>query len=337
MKDTMKAAIYRGIGTLNIEDVPVPRITDPKDVLIKISCCSICGTDVHMMRVPPTYEAKPDTILGHELVGTIIEVGSDVLSLKVGDRVVVNPNENCGVCDNCRRGKINHCENNKSMGIDVDGGFAEYVKATEKQVYNIGDLPDHVAVFAEPLACAMNGYSKINIPLLSKVVVIGCGPIGLQFAMLARKDGADVVCIEPNEKRRALSEKLGFPTCNPFEENSVTFVIDHFGGLADFVIDAAGSQLPAAMDIADCNGTILIFGVNNKIEPSINATKIQNKELTIIGSFIAYNSFPMAIDVLKKNILDLEPLITHVLPLEDVHKGINLMSIGEGMEVIIDF
>ena len=182
----------------------------------------------------------------------------------------------------------------------------------------------------------MNGYSKIRIPLLSKVVVIGCGPIGLQFAMLARADGATVVCIEPNEMRRKLAKKLGFPTCNPFEADSVAFVKDQFGRLADFVIDAAGSQLPAAMDMADFNGTILVFGVG-KAEPTINATKIQNKELTIMGSFIAYNSFPKAIDVLKKGILDLEPLITHVLPLEEVHKGIDLMRTGEGMEGIIDF
>ena len=336
MKETMKAAIYRGIGVLNIEEVPKPEITSPKDVLIKINCCSICGTDVQMMRVPPSFEAKPDTILGHELVGTVEEVGSAVITLKAGDRVVVNPNENCEVCKYCRNGKFNHCENMKYMGIDFDGGFAEYVKTSEKQVHKIGNLPDHVAVFAEPLACALNGYSKIHIPLLAKVVVIGCGPIGLQFAMLARADGADVLCIEPNEKRRAVAEELGFPTCNPFEENSVEFVEEKFGGLADYVIDAAGSQIPAALDLADLGGTILIFGTSSP-KPAIDPALIQEKELTIIGSFIAFNTFPKAIRVLEKGILNLEPLITHIIPLEDVKKGIDLMRTGEGMEIIIDF
>ena len=336
MNKTMKAAIYRGIGILNIEEVPVPDLSNSKEVMIKITECSICGTDVHMMKVPPTFEAKPNTILGHELVGKVVEVGADVTTIKVGDRVVVNPNENCEVCRYCKTGRFNHCLNNKSMGIDTDGGFAEYVKTSEKQVHVVPDcISDDHAVFAEPLACAMNGYSRIKIGLLSKVVVFGCGPIGLIFAMLARKDGAQVIVVEPNPHRIKIAKELGFDVCNPFEEKVADFVISKFGTLADYAIDAAGSQLPAAIDACDCCGTILIFGVNNKIEPPIIPGKIQNKELTIMGSFIAKNTFPAALEVLKSGILDLDPLITHILPLEEVRHGMDLMTSGEGMEIII--
>lgn len=336
MEERMKAAVYHGIGDLRIEEVPVPRVTKPSEVLIKIIECSICGTDVHIMKVPPTYEAIPNTILGHELVGTVVEVGTDVTTIKVGDRVVVNPNENCGVCKNCRRGYINHCDNNKSMGITYNGGFAEYVITTEKQVFGVkSSLSNHHALFAEPLSCAMNGYLRINVRLLSKVLVLGCGPIGLMFAMLARKDGASVVCVEPNESRKKISEKLGFPTINPHVDNTVEFVMNQFGGLADFVIDAAGSQLPVAIETCDFRGTILIFGVNNKINPEIVPGKIQQKELKIIGSFITFNTMPIAISILENQILDLDPIITHILPLQDIHKGMKLMESGEGMEIII--
>lgn len=336
MNGNMRAAVYKGIGVLNIETLPIPQIETPYEVLIKVKQCSICGTDVHMMKVPPTYEATPNTILGHELVGEVVEIGTGVRYIEVGDRVVVNPNENCEVCHNCRRGLANHCLNNKSMGITNDGGFAEYVKTSEKQVFVISEhLSDDEAVFAEPLSCAMNGYSRIAVHLLSKVVVIGCGPIGLMFAMLARRDGARVVTVETNPYRIKIAKKLGFEVANPFTDDVPAFVEAQLGSLADYVIDAAGSQLPVAIDLCGCRGTILIFGVNNKLEPSIVPGKIQSKELTIIGSFIANSTMPAAIEVLESHILDVKPLITHYLPLEEIKRGMELMTTGEGMEIII--
>jgi len=241
MERGMKAAIYRGIGELHIESVPIPKLEQPNDVLIKVLLCSICGTDVHMMNVPPTFEAKQNTILGHEIVGIVSSVGSSVTSVKIGDRVVINPNENCEVCKYCRLGRPNHCTNMKAMGITHDGGFAEYVKTAEKQVFPISsDLSDKHAVFAEPLACAINGYSLLGIKPLSEVVIIGCGPIGLMFAMYAKFNGAHVICVEPNASRSAVSEKLGFSTADPYSSDIEQFTLKSFGSLADYVIDAAG-------------------------------------------------------------------------------------------------
>jgi len=147
----MKAAVFKGEGVLKIEDADMPKIQNPDDIIVKVELCSICGTDVHIMSVPPGYAAIPDTILGHELVGKIVEVGSGVKTLKPGDRVVSNPNDYCGVCRYCKMNLPNCCENIQAMGIEVNGGFAEYVKITEKVAFKIADdLPAEIAAFAEP-------------------------------------------------------------------------------------------------------------------------------------------------------------------------------------------
>ena len=141
--------------------------------------------------------------------------------------------------------------------------------------------------------------------------------------------------VEPNKYRRDVCMAMGFKVVDPFNENVEDFVLSEFGSLADYAIDAAGSQLPTAIKICDFRGTILIFGVNNSITPTICLGEIQQKEITVIGSFIALNSMPFAIKILESNILDIDPLITHILPIEKLQRGIELMTSGEGMKIII--
>ena len=124
MKETMRAAVFEGEGRLTLKEVPVPKIERPDQMIGKIEVCSICGTDVHMTNVPAGYPATPGTILGHELVATVVEVGEGVTQFKAGDRFVVNPNEYCGACYYCKNNLPNECEKIEAMGIDVDGGFA---------------------------------------------------------------------------------------------------------------------------------------------------------------------------------------------------------------------
>ena len=211
MKETMRAAILKDVGHFEVEQVPMPQITAPDEVLIQVQVCSICGTDVAVSDLM-AYGDKDlhGEILGHELVGRIVEIGADVTGLHVGQRVVVNPNSYCCKCPSCRAGYRNHCENMKLMGLTVDGGFAEYVKTKEFLAFPISeDVPLNHAAFAEPLSCAMNGFSRLNITPGDTCVVFGCGPIGLLFAQLARASGARVACVEIKENRMAIARKLG--------------------------------------------------------------------------------------------------------------------------------
>jgi threonine dehydrogenase-like Zn-dependent dehydrogenase len=337
MSETMRAALLKDIGHFEVEQVAKPQITNPDDVLIKVLVCSICGTDVALSDLLE-YAGKDlhDEILGHELVGEVVEIGSGVTDLTVGQRVVVNPNSYCCKCPSCRAGYRNHCENMELMGITVNGGFAEYVKTKEFLAFPISDkVPLNHAAFAEPLSCAMNGFSRLNITPGDTCVVFGCGPIGLLFAQLARASGARVACVEVKENRMAKARELGFDVyaAGPDVKDKL---IEKWGRRANFCIDAAGRQLVTAIDYAEYRGTILCFAGPRTTEEGWSFSPIQNKELTVMGSFIINDSMAQAITVLECGILDLDPLVTHVLPLEELNKGIELMKSGEGMEIIME-
>lgn len=335
---TMKASVFKDINHFEVEQVAKPKITNPDDVLIKVLVCSICGTDVNMAKsLTGGYGDNMGKIFGHELVGEVEAVGSSVKGVKPGDRVVVNPNSYCCTCDNCRNGYRNHCSNMELMGLSHPGAFAEYVKARELQVFKISDkVPVDKAAFAEPLSCAMNGFSRLDITPGDTCVVIGCGPIGLLFAQLARLNGARVCCIELNKSRQEYAKKLGFTVLDPDTNENITAKLrEMWGRRANYVIDAAGRQLATAIAIAEFCGTILCFASPRQVDEA-NLGPIQGKELTIMGSFIINDSMQKAITVLENDLLELDPIITHKLPLEELDRGLELLRTGEGMEVIIE-
>jgi len=336
MSKTMKAAIFRNFNDLQIEEVPMPVIIKPDELIIRVLVCSICGTDMKLSGARGSYGDMTGRIMGHELVGEVCEAGSAVTSLKPGDRVVVNPNSYCGVCDSCRAGFVNHCANMELMGITHPGGFAQYAKSSEKSAFKISkDIPINHAVFAEPLACALNGFGRLDISPGDTALIIGCGPIGLQFAQLARLSGARCICLEPNDFRRGIAEKLGFKSFSPFYPELKEKIAGEWGKRATHCIDAAGGQLPMAIDMAEYCGKILMFAVTSKIAAEASLGQIQSKELAIMGSFIIHDTLPRAVLLIESGVLDLDPIITHVMPLERVNEGIALMRTGEGMEIIL--
>ena len=334
MNSTMRAAILKDVNKYEVEMVPIPKIEGPDEVLIKVLVCSICGTDANFTRNPDSgYGDMRGRILGHEIVGEIVEVGSQVKGLQPGDRVVVNPNSYCCKCSSCRKGYRNHCENMELMGITVAGGFAEYVKTKEFLAFPISkDVPLHHAAFAEPLACAMNGFSRLDITPGDTCVVFGCGPIGLMFAQLARRNGARVACIEPTPGRQAIARQLGFDVYAPGAEVK-DILVEKWGCRANYCIDAAGQQLGVALDWLEYRGTVLCFAGTRSVAENLRF--IQSKEANIKGSFIIYDTMPRAVTVLENGYLDLDPMVTHYLGLEDIAKGVDLMRSGEGMEIII--
>ena len=339
--EKMKAAILKDVRKFAIEEVPMPQITQPDEIIVKVLVASICGTDKGFATNPDSkgYGDMRGRILGHEIVGQIVDIGPEVKNFKIGERIVLNPNSFCNVCPACRAGHPNHCQNMELMGITHPGGFAEYVKTYERLAFPISEkVPLRHAVFAEPLSCAMNGFSRLDITPGDTCVVFGMGPIGLMFAQLARRNGARVVCIEPMPKRIEVAEKLGFTVFNPFVTDTATIkeeLIAMWGRRANYVIDAAGGQLPVAVDLAEFCATILCYA-SPRVVKEANLGPIQNKELKIIGSFVIHDSMPKAITILENNYLDLDPIITHYLPLEEVGKGVEYMISGEGLEIVLN-
>lgn len=339
MKETMKAAVFEGEGKLVLKEVPTPKIRKPDDIIGKIEVCSICGTDVHMTNVPAGYPATPGTILGHELVATIAEIGSGVTQFQVGDRFVVNPNEYCGACWYCKNNLPNECETIQAMGIDVDGGFAEYVRVSEKMAFKLPEtLPTPIAAYAEPLACVINGANKMRVNPAESVCVIGAGPVGLLFIQLLKASGAKpIISVEPNPLRREYALKCGADyVIDPINENTKERVMEITGRGADYSIDVVGNQFPAALDVIRKGGTCLLMGNNARANPAITQSQITYKEAKVLGTWLANASFDQAVRLLDSGLLNLEFMITHTLPLDQIHEAIDLLRRGEGVEVLVD-
>ncbi len=331
---TMNAAVFEKEGVLTVKEINVPRVHGAKDVLVKVEAVSICGTDVHITNVPPGYIATPNTVLGHEFVGVVVEVGEAVKAIAVGDRVVVNPNDYCGCCKNCRANLPNFCENIIPLGIDADGAFAEYCMVSENVSYKISkDVPADVAACAEPLACAINGFNKVQIKPGQKAAVIGAGPIGIIMAMLLKQQGiTDITVFEVQEYRKAFVEKLGFAKV----VDSRGLTPENYENLAfDHVFEMTGSQFPMAVKIAAVGSNIVLFGVNKQATVSLPQFEVTTKEIQVHGTWLANATFPAAVKLLEDGNLPLNDIITDVIPLAQVCDGIEKLAKGQAIKVIV--
>lgn len=339
MEKSMLAAKFISEGVLELVEIPVPKITRNEDVLVRVEMCSICGTDVSIMATPPAYVATPGTTLGHELVGKIVDVGPAVQDLRVGQRIVVNPNEYCGKCSYCRINHPNFCENIKAMGIDVDGGFAEYVLVDEKMAHVINEDVDVAeCAFAEPLACLINGLEKIKILPGSSALVIGGGPIGLMLIKILKQAGVDPVIVSAHsDLRREYAIKSGADyVIDPKVEDLPSRIESILPIGPDLVVDMTGTQISEAVQLVRKGGTILLFGVNEGALPEVKQKDITTKEIDVVGTWLANASFPSAVKLLESGKLNFKDLVTHILPLEKLEEGIELLSKGDGVKVMID-
>ena len=242
-KAMMKAAVFEGNGVFGVKDVPVPS-PGTGEVLIKVEAGSICGSDLHVLSVPPGQYAKPGTILGHEFLGRIEELGPEVSSVKKGDRVIIEPIVPCGMCDACRRNLTNLCEHPSILGQTVDGGFAEYCVAPEAYLHPVSEeIPAKIAALAEPMACVMHGMMELNPQPYERVVLYGAGAIGLIFYNMLRSYGVRHLALcETMESRREDARRCGVDfIIDPMTEDVGAVLKERWGGGPDVGIDAVGA------------------------------------------------------------------------------------------------
>jgi len=336
----MKAAVFEKEGRLVIKDVPRPEIdTGSDDVLIEVEAVSICGTDVSIVKVPPAFVIEPGIILGHELVGHIAGKGKNVTGLDMGDRVVVNPNDYCGKCYFCRSNMPNLCENIKAMGVAINGAFAKFVKTTEKVCYRISErVRPESAVMAEPLACVINGTNKLNARPGETAVIMGSGPIGILFLQMFKASGmSKIIVSEPWSFRRDFAVSAGSDIIiDPVSQDLEKKVMKETSRGADIVVDAVGTQLASGIDIVRKGGRILVIGGKTGAVSSFEQIKMITKELRVMGTFLANNSFQPAVDVLESEKIDAGRLVTHTVPLDRIHEGIDLLKEGKAIKVMVD-
>lgn len=338
MSEAMQAVVFHGPGHWALEEFPRPQLQAADDVLLRVDRVSICGTDIHILADPPGHPANAGSILGHEYVATVADIGDGVANLNPGDRVVIDPNITCGLCEYCRIGMTNVCENMTTLGIFRHGGLAQYNLAPAKALHKIDrNVPAERACLAEPLACVWHAFERTKIVPGETVAILGAGPIGLLFLLLFKSAGAGkVFVIEPTEFRRETARQLGADAViNPKSEDPASEVKAKTRIGVDYVVDAAGSLLPEALQMVRRGGSIVLFGVNQHAERSLNQYAITRYEATIYGSYIQRTAFPKVVRLLEADLVPVQKLITHRLRLEETSIAFEAMRVGEAIKAVI--
>ncbi len=320
----MNSAVFYGKHDLRVEQSAKPQ-PGPKEVLIEVKACGICGTDVHIYEGDKgAAEVNPPTILGHEFSGIIAETGCDVKRFQAGDRVCIDPNCYCGSCDFCRNGEVHFCENMIGYGTTRNGGFAEYCVVNESQVYRLGENTTfEQGAMAEPVACCLHGIDMCDIRPGHQVVVIGGGMIGMLMLQLAKLAGAaKVALLEPVEKKREMGSRLGADICiDPLHEDVKARLEAAGMTWIRTVIECAGllSTMEQAIDLVGNKGTVMMFGLTKPdAEIAVKPFQVFQKELTLRASYINPCTQDRALQLIDSGRLDVQSMVCRTIGLGEL-------------------
>lgn len=312
---TMPAAVFQGIRDVSVEDRPVPTV-GPDDVLIEVSHCGICGSDLHFIVHWPGA-GKPGSVEGHEFSGTIVAVGERVTGWEVGTQVVGGPTPRCGRCEYCLEQRPSLCTDRGRVGADNGdwtGAFTRYKKMPAEQVLRIPDgLALKHAALVEPMAVALHGITRAGgADPTKRYLVTGGGPIGFLSVAALRAAGVDdVVVSEPHEVRRALCERLGARTVHPDDLPQPVWPHDIVDEAFDVVLECSGHKAAIEAGLAQLKraGTLVMVGAGIH-KPKFDPNRILLNELTITGAFVYdHDGFPRALELLASGKVPLDVLV----------------------------
>jgi L-iditol 2-dehydrogenase len=343
----MKAAVYLGPEKIEIREVEKP-VCGKGEVLLKVSACAVCGTDVRIY-YHGQKNVVPPRITGHEIAATIAEVGSGVKGYKEGERVTAVTSVGCGKCRFCQKGVFNLCDEPKYLGYYYDGGFAEYMKVPAEAVNgnNILKVPDKIdfpeIAVIEPLSCVINGQDYLNIQDQDTVVVFGAGPIGCMHAELAKVRGAkQVVLADISDTRLELIKNFkGIKIFNSSKKDAVKEIMELTGDAgADVIITAcsAGIVQEQALQMAAKRARISFFAGLPKDNPYIkfDSNIVHYKEVSVFGAFASYRKqYEEALALIETGKIEAKKFITHQFSLDDIVKGFETTRKGEGLKTVI--
>ncbi len=343
----MRAGVFTALNQMELRRLPVPAVP-PGGLLLRVSACGTCGTDLRIFqhgdaRVPFGQ------ILGHEIVGTAVEIAPGVRGFSAGDTVVVAPPKApCGVCRFCKRGETNLCPNGRSFGYALPGGFAEYVAIPEEAmragvVHRVpGDSNAQVLALTEPVACAIRGQRKVGLTAGDRVVVIGAGPVGVIHCRLAKLAGASlVISSERRASRRAHARGSADHVVDPSKENLGKVVQEMTNGEgADVVIVACSSRDAQieALTLVGRGGRINFFGglPHGDAPLPIDTNVLHYREVMLTGT---HGSTPAenveSLALLTSGKLQVADLITNVLPLEELRKAFESGDVDGVMKTVV--
>jgi threonine 3-dehydrogenase len=326
-----------------VREVKIPAF-GRTDVLVKVKVASICGTDLHIYEWDRWAQGRihPPLIPGHEFCGEVVAYGDEVTSVKEGDFVSAEMHVACGKCVQCRTGEAHICQNVKIIGVDADGAFAEYVVIPESNIWKLDPaIPQEYASILDPLGNAV--HTALAGEIAGKTVAItGCGPIGLFAIAVVRAVGAaQVFAIEVNGHRRHVAEKMKADlVLDPTTDDVRRTVAERTGGLGvDVVLEMAGhpSAIRTAFDIVRRGGRISLLGLTNKPIALNFSEDIIFKGLTVqgINGRRMYQTWYQMTALLKAGKLELHPVITDRIAMQDFPKAMERLKTGEASKILV--
>jgi len=332
---------------MEIEEISVEKCRD-SEVLLAVEACAICGTDIRIFE-HGHKSVKPPQVIGHEIVGTIAEVGPAAKGYKKGERVTVATVVGCGKCIFCRRARYNLCVDWKALGYHWPGGFAEYVKIPSEAVRQGNlisvdrSLDVAAAAMVEPLSCVINGQEYLHIEPGDTVLVIGAGPIGCMHAKLAQVKGASPVYLaEISEARLHVAKKFGFNELIPsgkvnlFEK--VMSLTNGFGVDVVVVACSAKKAQEESLTLAAKQGRISFFGGLPKDEPIIafDSNALHYRELSVFGAFASHPSqYVQALRLISSGQFPAADFVTGTFSLSRIVEGIKTSKSAVGLKAVV--
>lgn len=338
----MKAALFYAPGEpLRVEEVPTPT-PGAEEVLVKVAACGLCHTDLHYIdHGVPTFKPPP-LILGHEVSGTVAALGAESAGWQEGDRVLLPAVYGCGRCDMCRTGRENICSRMVMFGNNVDGGYAEYVVAPAKDLI---PLPEEIpllegAIIADATTTPYHAVvNRGRVRPGDRVVVFGCGGIGLNIVQIAAAVGAEVIAVDIAEEKLAWARELGAQMAlNPEEVERIDKAIrTATGGGADIGFEAIGNPATQAQTFASLRtgGRFVVVGFSAK-PMSLETGRVMYREMEIIGSLgCPPVDYPRVLELARQSRIKVKELVTNCYPLDEINEGLETLRRGEGIRSIV--
>lgn len=310
----MKALVIEKPHHAAVRDVPKPK-AGPGEVVIEVKNVGICGTDFHIFE--GEFLSPYPIIPGHEFSGIVHELGEGVSNVAVGDRVTADPSLFCGSCKYCLTNRGNQCENWGALGNTVNGSMAEFVAVPARNAVRLPDgMSFETAAFIEPMACVVHAMNRLQVKAGDSVLLFGAGAMGQQLVQtLSRAGASSLVVVDVSESKLALASRLGA---------TKGLLSDDLGRLPpasfDVVVDATGipAVIQRAFDFIGPTGKYLQFGVTPKTaKVRLDPFRLYNKDLTILGSMAINHTFLPAFEWVKEGRIQLEPLISKIITLEE--------------------
>lgn len=330
---------------LVVTEAPVPEVA-PDQVLVAVEAASICGSDLQIWRWTDWFarRMKPPVTVGHEFAGTVVEVGSAVMDIDVGDYVSAESHVTCGECFQCRSGQPHMCPRTRILGVDFDGAFADFVAVPEKVVWrNDRDkLPPELATLQEPFGNAV--YATLEHDVADKTVgVLGCGPVGLFSIGVARAAGAErVLAADVQTYRLSLATTMGADAVfNPSQDGDSAewLAAATSGDGVDVALEMSGapSAIDAALRGTRSGGRVTLFGIPSKpVTLDVGGTMIlKNLTVLALAGRRIFDSWYTTQWLLESGAVDLRPLVTHEMALEDIDQAVELLARGQAAKIVL--